>query len=47
VPQIRHVTLRARNAAALAAIAQRVEPAGGSIVQDAHRSRAIRPAASA
>jgi catechol 2,3-dioxygenase len=36
VPQIRHVTLRARNEAALAAIAQRVEPAGGSIVQDAH-----------
>jgi catechol 2,3-dioxygenase-like lactoylglutathione lyase family enzyme len=36
LPQIRHVTLRARSESALAAIAQRVEPAGGRIVQAAH-----------
>lgn len=36
VPQIRHVTLRARSEIALAEIARRVEPAGGSIVQPAH-----------
>jgi catechol 2,3-dioxygenase-like lactoylglutathione lyase family enzyme len=35
-PQIRHVTLRARSEDALAAIEQRVIPAGGSIVQGAH-----------
>ena len=34
--QIRHLTLRARSEGALAAIGERVEPAGGSIVQLAH-----------